>query len=271
MDTVGQWLDVVHARHPTTDAADWDTVGLQVGTRDDVVTRVLVCLDVTPEVVLDAADAPGTLVLAHHPLFFRPLQRLTPDTASGRTALLAARAGISVAAAHTNLDVAVDGTGTSQPVANVLGLTGVTALTEPEPPATRGFGVVGTLPRPTTLADLAATIADGLPAPHLRFAGDPDTPVTRVACVGGAGDSLVDAAHAAEVDVYVTGDLRHHVALDALAQGLALVDAGHHATEAAALPAWVEVLRADGASAGLAADVVQSTVDTDPFRRPAAR
>jgi hypothetical protein len=51
--------------------------------------------------------------------------------------------------------------------------------------------------------------------------------------------------------VYVTGDLRHHVTLDALEQGLALVDAGHHATEVAAMPAWLERLQADAGQHGL--------------------
>jgi putative NIF3 family GTP cyclohydrolase 1 type 2 len=65
-------------------------------------------------------------VLAHHPLLFRPLTRLTPDTASGRIALLAASQRVAVAAAHTNLDVAADGT--SDPVADLLDLQDVTPL-----------------------------------------------------------------------------------------------------------------------------------------------
>ena len=61
---------------------------------------------------------------------------------------------------------------------------------------------------------------------------------------GGAGEGLIDAAQRRGADVLVTGDLRHHVALDALTQGLALIDAGHHATESAALPAFADRLRA---------------------------
>jgi putative NIF3 family GTP cyclohydrolase 1 type 2 len=89
---------------------------------------------------------------------------------------------------------------------------------------------------PVRSATVAAAIRDQLPAPHLRFAGDPSRSITTVAVVGGAGDSLIGAALGAGVDVYVTGDLRHHVTLDALEQGLALIDAGHHATEVAAMP-----------------------------------
>jgi dinuclear metal center YbgI/SA1388 family protein len=371
-DRVRDWLTLVHDHYPPAEAAAWDHVGLQVGDPDWPVERVLVTLDVTSEVLAEAGDGPPTLVLAHHPLLFRPLPALTPATAAGRLALRAARGGIAVAAAHTNLDVTRDGAGTNDPVVALLGLTDVRPLTtelrdgeraklvtfvppealdavldavstagagrigayercsfrvrgtgtfRPLPGAdpysgegvgqdaeedefrvevelpTRsagavvaalldahpydevaydlvplldgslvGFGRVGRLPTPRPLAAVADAIRDLLPAPHLRSAGDPDREVTTVAVVGGAGDSLIGAALGAGVDVYVTGDLRHHVTLDALEQGLALIDAGHHATEVAAMPRWIERLTAAAGRRGLHAPVVASRVPTVPWR-----
>jgi dinuclear metal center YbgI/SA1388 family protein len=371
-DRVGEWLDLIHDHYPAHHAATWDNVGLQVGDPAWEVERVLVSLDVTAAVIDEASDGPPTLVLAHHPLLFRPLTALTPSTASGRTALLAARNGVAVVAAHTNLDVADDGAGTSDPVARLLDLADVRPLTselrdgrrcklvtfvppeavdavldavsaagagrigdyercsfrvqgtgtfrplpgtsaysgagvgqdatetefrvEVELPRSRagdvvralvaahpyeevaydlvplvdgaavGFGRVGVLPAPRTLAAVADEIRLGLPAPHLRYAGDPERAVTTVAVVGGAGDDLIGAAAAAGADVYVTGDLRHHVSLDALELGLALIDAGHHATEVAALPQWIQRLTTAAAQRGLSAPVVASTVPTIPWR-----
>ena len=372
VDTVGAWLEVLHERYPPAQAAGWDNPGLQVGAPDWPVRRVLVTLDVTAEVLDEAGRVEGTFVIAHHPLLFRPLARLTPDTAAGRLALAAARAGTAVAAAHTNLDVTDDGAGTNDPVVAVLGLEAVTPLTtelrdgarvkliafvppeavdgvldavsaagagrigeyercsfrvegtgtfrplpgsdpysgegigqdaherelrlEMELPRARagavvaaliaahpydevaydlvplldgarnGFGRVGTLPQPLPLAEVAAAIRDGLPAPHLRYAGDPERPISRVAIVGGAGDSLVAAAQASGAQVYVTGDLRHHVTLDARTQGLALIDAGHHATEVAAMPTFLARLEGAARTKGLEAPVVASTVPTVPWR-----
>jgi dinuclear metal center YbgI/SA1388 family protein len=370
-ETVGDWLALVHDRYPPRQAATWDHVGLQVGDPTWPVGRVLVSLDVTGAVVEEAAAVPGTLLLAHHPLLFRPLGALTPSSAAGRTALAAATRRVAVAAAHTNLDVAQDGAGTSVPVADVLRLEDRRPLTtevreggrvklvtfvpddhvdavldavaaagagrigdyercafrvggtgtfrplagadpysgqvgevaeedelrlEVELPrrcigpvvralqaahpyeevaydlvplldgAAVGFGLVGTLPAPAPLADVAATIRRDLPSPHLRYAGDPDREVRTVATVGGAGDGLIGAAVGAGVDVYVTGDLRHHVTLDALEQGLALIDAGHHATEVAALPAWIDRLTAAASGQGLTAPVVASATPTVPWR-----
>lgn len=369
-DTVADWLGLVHDRYPPATAAGWDRVGLQVGDPSWPVARVLVSLDVTGAVVDEAADGPPTLVLAHHPLLFRPLDALTPRTAAGKVALAAARAGVAVAAAHTNLDVAADGTGTSDPVMRVLGIdvhepltsearesyevklvtfvpsdhvdpvldalvgagAGVigdyercsfrapgTGTFRPRPgthpysgdvgadnaevedrleivvPRSRlgpaigalrrahpyeevafdvyplvghadlGFGRVGDLAEPMALRDLAERVHTFLPAPHLRYAGAPDAPVRRVAAVGGSGDALVPAAMSAGADVLVTGDLKHHPTLEALELGLAVVDAGHHATEVAALPAWMERLSSDASHRGLAAELLASSVDTSPW------
>jgi dinuclear metal center YbgI/SA1388 family protein len=264
-DTVEGWMDLVQALYPDTDAADWDHPGLQVGDPGWPVARVLVTLDVTSRVIDEAAAVPGTLVLAHHPLLLHPLRSLTPSTAAGSLALRAARAGVAVAAAHTNLDAADDGAGTSDPVVAVLGLTSVAPLCAPATPGGRAPGRVGDLVEPMSLRSLARRLADGLPAPSPRICGDGERSVRRVAVLGGAGTSAVPDAIAAGADVLVTGDIRHHVALDALELGLALIDAGHHATEVAAMPTFAARLADSAAARGLDAGVVLSTVHTAPW------
>ncbi|QBI18267.1 Nif3-like dinuclear metal center hexameric protein [Egibacter rhizosphaerae] len=378
-DRVADWAGLVARRYPPADAQSWDRVGLQVGAPDDPVTRVLVTLDVTEQVLDEAAEVGADLVLAHHPLLLRGVERLTPDTAPGRLALRAARQGVAVLAAHTNHDVAargtteptvealglrevvplrpqrdpdaeicklttfvptdatdavaaalsevgagvigeyeqctfrVTGTGTFKPSAQSAPALGeretlnrveeerlevevaradleaaVAALERAHPyeevafdvyqlvpvgdPGPKGLGRIGVLPEPCSLRTVADTLASALPAPHLRVAGDLERTVRTVAACGGAGDALIDDAHRAGADVYVTGDLRHHPMLDALTQGLALVDAGHYATEAAALPEVRAALDEDARGQGLSSGVVVSQVRTEPwasYRPPA--
>ena len=267
-DSVGAWLDLVQEAYPATDALDWDHPGLQVGDRTWQVDRVVIALDVTRAVLDEAADGPPTLLLAHHPLLLDPLRAVTPDTPAGALALAAARSGTAVAAAHTNLDAADDGAGTSDPVVGLLGLRDVVALCPPARPGARAMGRVGDLPAPLALAALARTIRDGLPSPAVRFCGAPDRPVRRVAVLGGSGMSAVPHALGAGADVLVTGDIRHHAALDALEFGLALVDAGHHATEIAAMPAFARSITSAAAAQGLTATVVLSSVSTAPWEQP---
>ena len=173
-DTVGAWLDLVHEVYPPSDAAEWDHPGLQVGDLALPVERVLIALDVTTAVLEEAAQHRATLLLAHHPLLLHPLRALTSDTAAGSLALRAARDGVAVAAAHTNLDAADDGAGTSDPVVTALGLLDVVPLCPPVSPGARAMGRVGDLPEPMTLRALARRIADALPAPATRLCGAPE-------------------------------------------------------------------------------------------------
>jgi len=267
-DTVGDWLDLVHELYPVSDASDWDHPGLQVGDRAWPVARVVVSLDVTGAVLDACARGPETLLLAHHPLLLHPLRSVTPASVAGGLALRAARAGVAVAAAHTNLDAADDGAGTSDPVVALLGLIGVEPLCEPATPGGRAMGRVGELPEAMELHVLARTIGDVLPAPSVRFSGPAGRLVRRVAVLGGSGMSAVDDALAAGADVLVTGDVRHHAALDALELGLAVVDAGHHATEVAAMPTFVRRIAEAASIRGLTAPVVLSDVPTKPWEQP---
>ncbi len=262
-DRLSQWTDLVAACYAPHTAAAWDSIGLQVGDPSDEISAVMISLDVTAEVLDEARDRAVDLIVAHHPLLFAPLARLTPSTAAGRLALRAARDRVAVIAVHTNFDAAVPGT--TEPMVEALQLTDVRPL-EPLPDEPEhGLGRIGTLPRAMRVRAVADLLAGALPAPHLRVAGPLERLVERVAACGGAGDSLLDAAHAAGADLYVTGDLRHHVVLDALTVGMAVIDAGHYATEAAALPALRTRLATMASSRGLSAGLLASSTTTEPW------
>lgn len=128
----------------------------------------------------------------------------------------------------------------------------------------RGIGRLGDLERATPLGTFARAVKDALGAPQVRLvARDPQAPVTKVAVLAGDGRRYVDAAAAAGAQVLVTGDVDHHTALRALARGLALVDAGHWATERRAPDLLAEGLRT--ALADEPVEVLVSQVSTQPF------
>ncbi|MBD7918202.1 Nif3-like dinuclear metal center hexameric protein [Cellulomonas sp. Sa3CUA2] len=144
-------------------------------------------------------------------------------------------------------------------------------------PGRTGLGRVGTLPTPLPLHAFAAAVARAVPATAqgVRYAGDPDMPVRRVAVLGGSGDSLFDAVRAADVDAYVTADLRHHPASEQQERAAfeagdgpprpALVDLAHSASEWLWLPRAADALRADLAAAGTTVETRVSTRRTDPW------
>ena len=132
-------------------------------------------------------------------------------------------------------------------------------------PGGAGLGRLGTLPDAPTASELAHRCRDRLRS-SVRLAGDPGSRVQRVALCGGSGASLIPDALHAGVDAYVTGDVKHHQALDAAASGLLVIDAGHHGTEWPFVPVLAAQLTEAGARLG--GEVVVSEISTDPFRIP---
>ena len=138
-------------------------------------------------------------------------------------------------------------------------------------PGGTGLGRIGELPAAVPLREFANRVAAGLPdtAAGIRFAGEPDRPVRRVAVSGGAGDGVLDAAVSAGVDALVTADLRHHPASGFLQPTSpprplpALVEATHWASEWPWLTAAADLLRADLAAAGHAVPVEVCPLVTD--------
>jgi dinuclear metal center YbgI/SA1388 family protein len=139
----------------------------------------------------------------------------------------------------------------------------IIALTSP--PADVGLGRIGALPKPESLRDFACRVRAGLPQTSwgVRAAGDPDMTVSRVAVCGGAGDSLLGAAAAADVQAYVTADLRHHPADEhRRVSEVALIDVAHWASEYPWCGQVADVLRS---AFGATLSVRVCPIRTDPW------
>ncbi len=104
MLTVAAILEFLEEFAPVSLAADWDNVGLLLGDRAAAVQKVMTCLTLTPAVAREAVEAGARLIVAHHPVLFRPVRRLTTDTAEGCMLLELARAGVAVYSPHTAFD-----------------------------------------------------------------------------------------------------------------------------------------------------------------------
>lgn len=124
--TVGRVLQSLDAWAPPGQKADFDRVGLQVGDRAAEIDGVVVALDLTPAVIAEAQSVGAGMVVTHHPLLFKPVGQVTADDPVGSLVWQLARAGLSFAAVHTNLDAAWDGV--SFALAEQLGVRNVDLL-----------------------------------------------------------------------------------------------------------------------------------------------
>ncbi|NLN18277.1 MAG: Nif3-like dinuclear metal center hexameric protein [Firmicutes bacterium] len=223
-------------------AEEWDNVGLQIGKEAELVRGVLVCLEVNHAVIDQALQNDVQLIVAHHPLIFAPLRSLRADDAHESLIMRMIIERLSLYVAHTNLDAAPGGLGDW--VAEVCGLHSVQPLIprdERIPQA--GFGRVGDLEAPVDFEEFAARLCRQFEVSRLRIAGRPPRSVERVAVLNGSGGSYMAEARAAEADVYVTGDVKHHDAAYAEALGLCVLDCGHFATERIVVPRLAGYLR----------------------------
>ena len=266
---------------PPALAEPWDNVGLQIGDADADVTGCLLSLDVSPETVREARRVHAGLIVAHHPVILPPLAAVTAQTPAGDTILAAARAGVSVYVAHTNLDAA-PGVGTAAVLAARLGL-------QPGPPIvphrSNGWGGAGRSRDEDThpagdegraragafgagmlceapeiaLGALAEYVAGKLGRREVDLVGDADRPVCRVALAPGSGGALVEQA-ARVADVLVTGEVKYHDALRAAQLGLAVLAAGHYDTERPVLDALAKLI-ADHFGARLGVAISQTRTD----------
>ena len=200
-------------------AEEWDNVGLLLGRRQAQVTRVLVALDVTPAVIDEAKALGAQLIVAHHPMMFAPRKRITDADYEGGMLLSLAENGMAVIAAHTNLDAAPGGVNDTLMAA--MGARNVT-----------GEGVirVGEMEEGTTLAMLCARAKAKLHT-DVRAYGAMDTVVHKLGCCSGAGSSELEDAVALGADCFITGEVKHHHALAAMARGVCVIEAGHYETE----------------------------------------
>lgn len=214
---------------PASFAEDWDNVGLLAGRRDKEVSTIYIALDATDEVVREAVRLGADLLLTHHPLIFKKMGRITTDDFIGRRVVELLRNDISYFAMHTNFDVM----GMADAAADRLSLQDrqVLNVTYEETCTKEGFGRVGHLGKRMSVAEFAAFVKLRFDVPNVRVYGDLEDIVELAAVMPGSGGSFIRDVLKAGADVMVTGDIDHHEGIDAVAQGITIIDAGHYGIE----------------------------------------
>ena len=221
MPMLKQVVDVLETLYPLRYAESWDYPGLIVGDLSAPVRRIEFAADPTMEVVRQAIERGTDLLVCHHPLLFRSVHEVSGLGVHGDIVRRLSQAGCALWVGHTNADAAYRGTGMA--AADLFGLVDQRPLVPIDDPTAVhpvGLGRVGSLPEPMTLEAFARRVAGVLPRTELgvQVCGPLDATVRTVAVLPGSGDSLFDEVRAAGVDVYVTSDLRHHPATDAIEQ-----------------------------------------------------
>ncbi|MBQ6167501.1 MAG: Nif3-like dinuclear metal center hexameric protein [Muribaculaceae bacterium] len=238
--------DAIEQYAPLRLQEEWDNAGIQVGDPDAEITGALLCTDATEAVVAEAIERGFNLVIAHHPLIFRGLKKIMGRTPVERAVAMAIKHDVTIYSAHTNMDSAWQGV--SFRMADKIGMTNVKFLDDnavdpygEQESTSAGCGVIGDI-APMAAREVLKRVKAAFEVGAVRYSGDGDTLVSRVALCGGAGGFLLDKAVAMGAQLYVTADMRYHDFLDN-AQRIVVADIGHYESEHFTKEIFLEIIQ----------------------------
>ena len=218
MSKIKDIIAFVETFAPLSGAMEFDNVGLLIGSEDSEVTKVVVALDITDEVIDEAAQNGAGLIISHHPVIFDPLKSVEEDSVVYKLI----KAGIAALCLHTNLDLSpIFGVNTC--LADAVGVKNG-AFVEDE------CLYIGELDDEISNREFAEKVKRSLNCNGLRYTLG-EKRVKRVAICSGSGGDLAPLAVENGADVLLTGEIKHHEILDANHLGIAVIDAGHFKTE----------------------------------------
>ena len=212
-------------KYPLDLQEDWDNSGLQVGNVNKELKGIVLSLDLEYQTIEKAIETGSNLIINHHPLLFNPLKSLDLTEDLGKKLELLIKNDISLYAAHTNLDASRGGVNDN--LSDILGLKDVEILKDSEEVNMVRYGFVEEM----KAKDFAKKAKEVLKASSTILYGDPDKNISKIAVCGGGGASFFSDAIKKNFDLMLTGDVKYHEAIDAIAEGILILDPGHFASE----------------------------------------
>jgi dinuclear metal center YbgI/SA1388 family protein len=251
-------INTIEKIAPLANAAPWDNSGIQVAAVRGAVDHLVLMLDPAPLGIAAALKMEADMIVSHHPLAMTPRLPNVLDDFHAVLRLLFER-DVLLYSAHTSLDAGLRGPASW--LADAFGLTGRRALEytadHPAGDPHYGFGIAGDLPEPLAYGAFTDKLAAALGKSAWRASGPKPETVSRMAYCPGSGESLVNAAAALGADIYITGDMKYHAALETPIRAL---DVGHFILEEVMMRTFADLLRA------LCAPVAVSYLEAaDPF------
>lgn len=222
-------MQFLEEQSPAALACAWDNVGLLIGNPEKEVKKIYIAVDATDEVVDEAVKLGADLLLTHHPMIFKGIKHITPGDFLGKRIIKLVQNDMAYYAMHTNFDVR----GMAELAAAIMGLKNesILSVTGENNGNPVGMGRVGDLMIPMDLEHCATFVREAFSLNNVKVFGDHKRMIMRAAICPGSGKSFIKNAVEAGAGVYITGDIDHHDGLDAVEQGLCIIDAGHYGLE----------------------------------------
>lgn len=242
--------DLIQKFAPFETAEEWDNVGLVVGRKNTELRKVLLCVDVTSEVIAEARGLECQLIVSHHPVIFKALNKVNDDGWKGSQILDLIENKIAVIAAHTNADAAQGGL--NDLMAQRLGLKSVTA---------ERYLRIGNIDGGMTSEEFVKLIKERIGISQVTISGQLPDLIQRVGVFTGSVDEEEIIAKRETFDIVVVGEFNHHKGLDLIEEGVCAVMCSHYSSELI-FTAWMKELLREGLPQ---LEVICSKVGKNPF------
>ncbi|MDP4118681.1 MAG: Nif3-like dinuclear metal center hexameric protein [Bacillota bacterium] len=239
MTKVKDIMTAIEKTAPRSLAEEWDNVGLMIGDEEAQVTKVLVALDCDENVAKEAWEKGCDMIVTHHPFIFRPMTFVTSETMTGRNLLFLVQNKISLYSAHTNMDCAQGGI--NDFLCGKLGLYDIKICEH----AGNGNIVRIGKTKPMRFAEYAAEIAGKFGKTHISCVGDKEKIIKTVGICGGGGGEFISEM-AGRCDLYITGDVKYHMAKTAQEEGLCIAVLEHYESEICVMDIFAELIKETG-------------------------
>lgn len=207
----------------------YDNSGLLIGSKEAVLTGVLISLDCTEDVIDEAMRLGCNMVVSHHPVIFYGLKSITGQNATERVVSKAIKEDIVLYAMHTNLDNILSH-GVNERIAQQLGMEVKGILKVKDSDQSTGAGVTADLGDAVPEVTFLQLLKERMGSAVIRHSALIGKPIQHVAICGGSGSFLLEDALKAEVDALVTADYKYHDFFNADGR-LLICDIGHYESE----------------------------------------
>ncbi len=226
---VKDFMKLVESHAPVSYKEEYDNVGLMVGDGEENITGILFSMDTTNEVIQEAKEKKANLIVSHHPLLFVKPRSITKNTLQGRKVIELIRNNINLYAAHTNLDSVKDGM--NDTIIKMFDYKDFDIIEQCPFDFDSGIGRIVYLRRAIKLKDFIEKTKKVLDVPILRYTGDLNQTVRRIAIINGSGQSYFQKSLELGADCILTADTTFHFVQEFEELGVAVVDPGHYLSE----------------------------------------
>jgi len=222
-------INILEKKFPRSNAEEWDNVGLLIGDYDKEIKKIQFSIDATVEAIENAISKNVDMIITHHPVIFKAIKNINEQEILGKKIRALIKNDINVYSIHTNLDSSIDGL--NDYVLKQLGV-GEYKILDFEEDKNCGIGRVFKIQQEKTLENFIEELKLKLKISNLRvISKDMESKIKKIALINGSAMSYWRKAKKEKVDLFITGDVGYHDALDTREAGINVIDFGHFESE----------------------------------------